>query len=772
MSSFNLIEKVKYSKPQDGVVSVKEYILFSDEHNDDKYVVFKLYNHLNQRLSYVSYEVLEYDSENKIVEKTIFEYTGFNARAQECFVPKAKLKLNGRCTNICCKLIKADFETIYWENGNFIKKPESFEKYRDDKKEGKGPEIKKPKKVTPEKKKKEKKKYYAKDVMKRNIHPFPKKFTIITAVATIIFFVITILLINQSDDLYYGGISYKRLDKENIQVVGVEEGVTNINIVHDINGVPVTSIVAEAFVSSSIESVNIEADSIKIGNNAFKDCLSLEDITAKEISSIGRGAFSGCVSLTFVDLEGALSVGSNAFENCLNLSIVNLPNADISENAFVGCTSVNSFAFGTTSSVRFGNMFGLANDEMYDSLSDITTNQEHITSYFYDELSNISSFKMINPNVYIESGALDSLNVRGYTEFDYYAVLNGTMIYLEEGLTSLEINSGVERIPAGLLNTKGRYLRSISISNCNITLTKEHFTSLSYLQTLKLDTKVKLESGALEKVISLNELTIGCDDLSLEEIIGSNKINKINIVGSIPSYFFKNVYLKEVNISRNSTVSAGAFNDVLNIDKLSVRLSSDQVAYLSNNNLPGLDELTLLGETKMNQGLFENISGLKKLTIEHAIANYEGGVLSDLTELEYLNIKWDYINYSHLGQLFYSGSVSNGDYSAYVPETLNYVVYSADVSYANFFNNCDDIRTIIFDNIAQIDMKLDSASNLTNIYFANSVSEITESTIASIIELAKSHRVNIYFEGTSMINIINDKVKINENVDFSSFRIK
>ena len=50
MSSYNNIEKIKYTKNQQDVVALKEYIVFDDEAKKEKLIVFKFINNLNQNL--------------------------------------------------------------------------------------------------------------------------------------------------------------------------------------------------------------------------------------------------------------------------------------------------------------------------------------------------------------------------------------------------------------------------------------------------------------------------------------------------------------------------------------------------------------------------------------------------------------------------------------------------------------------------------------------------------------------------------------------------
>ena len=51
MNLFNRIEKVNYiSNNPNEFVSLQEYVIFDDERNQEKYVVFKFVNNLNQSL--------------------------------------------------------------------------------------------------------------------------------------------------------------------------------------------------------------------------------------------------------------------------------------------------------------------------------------------------------------------------------------------------------------------------------------------------------------------------------------------------------------------------------------------------------------------------------------------------------------------------------------------------------------------------------------------------------------------------------------------------
>lgn len=93
-----------------------------------------------------------------------------------------------------------------------------------------------------------------------------------------------------------------------------------------------------------IKSVNITESVTSIGNNTFKKCKNLINVTMpNSITSIGYGAFSGCSSLTSVTIpDGVVSIGNGAFMSCSNLTNITIPDS---------VTSIGNFAFDSCSSL-------------------------------------------------------------------------------------------------------------------------------------------------------------------------------------------------------------------------------------------------------------------------------------------------------------------------------------------------------------------------------------------------------------------------------------
>ena len=115
--------------------------------------------------------------------------------------------------------------------------------------------------------------------------------------------------------------------------------------------------------------LTLNANATEIGDNAFKDCVTLTGITIPEtVTRIGDYAFSGCVNLaadnasanmtrmmypmmapfrsgesSFVIPESVTSIGMYAFQGCTGLTSITIPESvtTIGEGAFQGCTNLS-----------------------------------------------------------------------------------------------------------------------------------------------------------------------------------------------------------------------------------------------------------------------------------------------------------------------------------------------------------------------------------------------------------------------------------------------
>ncbi|MGI6359509.1 MAG: leucine-rich repeat protein [Acholeplasmatales bacterium] len=117
--------------------------------------------------------------------------------------------------------------------------------------------------------------------------------------------------------------------------------ITNITLPNNL-----TSIGAYAFRGAGIPSITIPSSMTTISNYAFSYCTSLTSIEIpSSVTSIGEYAFSFCDGFTNFTIPNSItSIGIAAFEDCHNLKSVIIPNSvtSIGHSAFAYCTSLTS----------------------------------------------------------------------------------------------------------------------------------------------------------------------------------------------------------------------------------------------------------------------------------------------------------------------------------------------------------------------------------------------------------------------------------------------
>ena len=180
MNSFNNIERFKYTKNQADVVSLSEYIVFEDERAKEKYAVLKLTNNLNQNLYEVQLEISQYDRKDNLVEKVVVSYDNFKAKANETFVPNAKVKLNYLCKTISVRLVFARFERVKFEQNELVDLNRVFKDYKATLETTKEIVVKKT--IIENPIKKTKRRFSLKDTTKKNKVKFPTVFNVIISI--------------------------------------------------------------------------------------------------------------------------------------------------------------------------------------------------------------------------------------------------------------------------------------------------------------------------------------------------------------------------------------------------------------------------------------------------------------------------------------------------------------------------------------------------------------------------------------------------------------
>ena len=113
--------------------------------------------------------------------------------------------------------------------------------------------------------------------------------------------------------------------------------------------------------------VNVANGVTTIGENAFWNCKTIEDVTlGNTVQKIGKYAFGGCESLESVNLPNSLtSIGGQAFGNCVSLESIAIPSGvtSLATSTFASCTALKTITLPTTltkiGAAAFSRCFGL-----------------------------------------------------------------------------------------------------------------------------------------------------------------------------------------------------------------------------------------------------------------------------------------------------------------------------------------------------------------------------------------------------------------------------
>lgn len=154
------------------------------------------------------------------------------------------------------------------------------------------------------------------------------------------------------DRAFFGNTSLNTVDvntTKGVNTIGVS-AFENCEQLATINLSGVTRFAEGVFRNAkALKSVTMSANaSIYVGQEAFRNCVTLSDITAR-IAAVDDGAFRNCISLraiTFVS-SGIEYIGSNAFNGCVLIQKVSIPSSvvAIGDSAFDGCRGITSLTF-------------------------------------------------------------------------------------------------------------------------------------------------------------------------------------------------------------------------------------------------------------------------------------------------------------------------------------------------------------------------------------------------------------------------------------------
>ena len=99
-----------------------------------------------------------------------------------------------------------------------------------------------------------------------------------------------------------------------------------------------------AFTDNELTSVTF-SKLTKMHNNAFMSCSKLEHISMPNCKNIPNGAFQECISLNDISLDNISTIGDESFKDCTSLDKIRLNECErIGKSAFKGCTSITELS--------------------------------------------------------------------------------------------------------------------------------------------------------------------------------------------------------------------------------------------------------------------------------------------------------------------------------------------------------------------------------------------------------------------------------------------
>lgn len=387
MTSFNRIQKFKYYSNSDDVVSLSEYILFEDERTNEKFLVFKFHNNLEQYLHEIKFEISQFNSNGDLVEKSLLSYDKINAGSYEEFVPDAKMKANKACQAIKIELKLAKFERVYWENNEFFTIKYTKNDFRNEaSKKDTFKEYKEPKDKLDDVSFKGKRKIKIKNVTKLNISKAPIVFSIIFTIILVGFVIATSIYHRFNTNIFtVDGFDYKILNQKEVEIVDYDDKYSSVTIPTDIFEFKVIAIGENAFMDSQLSKIEFKQE-IDVNKNAFKNCIYLTTIKGTEfVNKIYDGAFYGCVGLENITFEKVTYVGENAFKDCTKLKKAVMPMATVYNGAFEN-TSLQSLTIATPSSTKVKDIFG-ADVKTVTTLKYLIINKSYVPKGFLEGIS-------------------------------------------------------------------------------------------------------------------------------------------------------------------------------------------------------------------------------------------------------------------------------------------------------------------------------------------------------------------------------------------------
>ena len=284
------------------------------------------------------------------------------------------------------------------------------------------------------------------------------------------------------------------------------------------NGLPVTTIMSNAFHMSSVTSVTIGTNVTSIGDYAFQYCGLTSVTIPNSVTSIGDEAFYDCYDLISMTIPNSVtnigdeafqctgltsvtigtnvtSIGAAAFKNCTSLTNVTIPNSVTSIGSFVfyGCRKLTAITV-ATNNPAYSSVAGVLFDKSKTTLiqcpggkagsytiPNSVTNIGNSAFYYCSGLTSVT----IGTNVTsIGDSAFYYCSVTSVTIPNSVTSIGNYAFYYCSGLTNVTVPNSVTRIGGWAFACCYLGLTSVTIGNSVTNIGDEAFYECYHLTSL------------------------------------------------------------------------------------------------------------------------------------------------------------------------------------------------------------------------------------------------------------------------------------------------
>ncbi|MDE6380252.1 MAG: leucine-rich repeat domain-containing protein [Muribaculaceae bacterium] len=275
----------------------------------------------------------------------------------------------------------------------------------------------------------------------------------------------------------------------------------------------ITKIEGVAFLDcTSLENIEFYGDKvcecIFVDNEAFKNCMSLREISLPSLSTIGHAAFANCNNLASVTMntkkDGEIMIGEHAFENCQNLIDLQYESTSlklIGEAAFNNCSSlktitipsncenIGSRAFSGCSSLE--KFYVIGDEGAYSDIDGVLVNygQQLLA---YPAGSKKDSYTMPETITTIANGAFEGAIHLSNISLNENITDIGVMAFRDcKSLKQVKMPEGLNHIPSGTF-MGCTALEDVIIPDNYIYIGKSSFQDCSSIKDVKLPVELKV----------------------------------------------------------------------------------------------------------------------------------------------------------------------------------------------------------------------------------------------------------------------------------------